>query len=135
MKLASLSHKHCYNPQSRQSAKLFLQSSELGLPQPLTRRRVCPPFGSGGRSTLACDRGGGRVPIPTKGHTLWCSIFICTRTLCYNLSPKMTVGDFRGRFRLIRVVVNTLLQKSLFNNAKVWQHKESETKLRSLLEL
>ncbi len=29
--------------QSRQSAKLFLQSSELGLPQPLTRRRVCPP--------------------------------------------------------------------------------------------
>ena len=30
-------------PQSRQSAKLFLQSLELGLPQPLTRRRVCPP--------------------------------------------------------------------------------------------
>jgi hypothetical protein len=29
--------------QSRQSAKLFLQSSELGLLQPLTRRRVCPP--------------------------------------------------------------------------------------------
>jgi hypothetical protein len=28
---------------SRQSAKLFLQSSELGLPQPLTCRRVCPP--------------------------------------------------------------------------------------------
>ncbi len=25
-------------PQSRQSAKLFLQSSELGLPHPLTRR-------------------------------------------------------------------------------------------------
>ncbi len=32
-----------WRPQSRQSAKLFLQSSELGLPQPLTRRRVCPP--------------------------------------------------------------------------------------------
>ncbi len=30
-------------PQSRQSAKLYLKSSELGLPQPLTRRRVCPP--------------------------------------------------------------------------------------------
>jgi hypothetical protein len=29
--------------QSRQSAKFFLQLSELGLPQPLTRRRVCPP--------------------------------------------------------------------------------------------
>jgi hypothetical protein len=30
-------------PQSRQSAMLFLQSSELVLPQPLTPRRVCPP--------------------------------------------------------------------------------------------
>ncbi len=30
-------------PQSRQSAKLVLQSSELGLPQPFTRRPVCPP--------------------------------------------------------------------------------------------
>ncbi len=29
--------------QSRQSAKPFLQSSELGLPQPFTRRRMCPP--------------------------------------------------------------------------------------------
>jgi hypothetical protein len=29
--------------QSRQSAKLFLKSSELGLPQPLARRRVCHP--------------------------------------------------------------------------------------------
>ncbi len=48
--------------QSRQSAKLFLQSLELGLPHPLTRRRVCPPLpppGSGGRVTLACGRGGG----------------------------------------------------------------------------
>ncbi len=34
---------HILSPQSRQSAKLFLQSSELGLPPPLTRRRVCPP--------------------------------------------------------------------------------------------
>jgi hypothetical protein len=30
-------------PQSKQSAKLFLQSSELGLPQPLTCRLLCPP--------------------------------------------------------------------------------------------
>jgi hypothetical protein len=41
-------------PQSRQSAKLFLQSSEMGHPQPPTRRRVCPPpFGSGGAHSLA----------------------------------------------------------------------------------
>jgi hypothetical protein len=44
-------------PQSRQSAKLFLQSSELGSPNPHTRRRVCPPpFGSGGgRHSLAVE--------------------------------------------------------------------------------
>jgi hypothetical protein len=65
-------------PQSRQSAKPFLQSSELGLPPPLTRRRVCPPPGSGGRGTLAGEKGGGRVPIPTRGHTLWYSIFLST---------------------------------------------------------
>ncbi len=34
--------------QSRQSAKFFLQSLELVLPQPLTCTRVCPPpFGGG----------------------------------------------------------------------------------------
>jgi hypothetical protein len=33
-----------------------------------------PPFGSGGRGTLAGEREGGRVPIPTRGHTLWYSI-------------------------------------------------------------
>ncbi len=32
-----------------------------------------PPFGSGRRGTLAGERGVGRVPIPTRGHSLWCS--------------------------------------------------------------
>jgi hypothetical protein len=32
-----------FSSQSRKSANLFLQSSELGLPQLLTRMRVCPP--------------------------------------------------------------------------------------------
>ncbi len=43
-------------PRGRQSAKLFLQSSELGLPQPLTHRRVCPPphlVPGGGAHSLA----------------------------------------------------------------------------------
>jgi hypothetical protein len=41
-----------YTAQGRQSTNLFLQSSKLGLPHPLTRKRVCPsPFGSGGRGT------------------------------------------------------------------------------------
>jgi hypothetical protein len=47
-------------PQSRQSAKLFLQSLELGLPHSLTRKRVClPPLLPVGRGTIACGRGVG----------------------------------------------------------------------------
>jgi hypothetical protein len=58
-------------------------SSELGLPQPLTCRRVCPLWYRGpawGR-TLAGERGGGRVPIPMRGHTLWYTAHLCT--LCF----------------------------------------------------
>jgi hypothetical protein len=66
-------------PHSRQSAKPFLQPSELGLPQPLTRRPVCPPPpGSGGRGTLVGEREVGRVPGPTRGHNLWFSLYIRT---------------------------------------------------------
>jgi hypothetical protein len=37
-------------------------------PQPPTRRLVCPlPPVSGGRRTLAGEKGVGRVPIPTRG--------------------------------------------------------------------
>ncbi len=58
---------------SPQSDKLFLKSSELELPQPLTRRRVSPP-----PLVLTDERGGGRVPIPTRGHTQWYSVYVCT---------------------------------------------------------
>jgi hypothetical protein len=90
---------------TRQSVKFFLLSWELGPPQPLTRTRVCPPsFGSGGRGTLTGERGGGRVPIPTRGHILWYSLYVCT--LCFILynsaesrqrpNPKsLTVGKSR----------------------------------------
>jgi hypothetical protein len=84
--------------QSRQSATLFLQSSELGLPHPFSRRRVCPPtLLSEGKGTLACGRGIGGVPIPTRGHTLWCSLNIST--LC--------VADFKFviRNRQCRIIV------------------------------
>ncbi len=37
-----------------------------------------PPTGSGVRDTLAGERGGGRVPIPTRGHTMWYSTYTCT---------------------------------------------------------
>ncbi len=52
------------HPEHRVGRVLFLHSLELGLPQPLTRRRACPPpptFGPGG-GTLACRRGVGGVP-------------------------------------------------------------------------
>jgi len=41
--------------QSRQSAKLFVMSSELGLPHPLTPCECVPPplFGEGGTHSLA----------------------------------------------------------------------------------
>ncbi len=57
-------------PQSRQSAKPFLQSSELGLPYPLNRRQVCSPLlwfrtGGGGYTRLR-ERGWGS-PNSDKG--------------------------------------------------------------------
>ncbi len=38
----------------------------------------CAPFGSGGRGTLAGERGGGRVTIPTRGQIMWFSVNIRT---------------------------------------------------------
>jgi hypothetical protein len=63
-----------------QSARLFLQSSELGPPQSLTLRRVCPPpFGSaGGTHPLTGEGWVLGVPIRTRGQTLWYSRYICT---------------------------------------------------------
>ncbi len=47
----------------------YSSSSELGLPHPLSRKRVCPlPGTKRGGGTLACGRGGGAVPIPTTGE-------------------------------------------------------------------
>ncbi len=58
--------------QSRQSAKLFLRSSELGL-------HPSPSFSLGGGRvhTRLRVRGWG-VPIPTRGQTLWYSWYIFT---------------------------------------------------------
>ncbi len=43
--------------QSRQSTRLFLQSSELGLPTPHLQANVSPHFGSGGEHTRLQERG------------------------------------------------------------------------------
>jgi hypothetical protein len=54
--------------QSRQMAKLFLQSSELGLSHPLTYRRVGPPpFGSGGGGHTRLRKRGWGSPNSDEG--------------------------------------------------------------------
>jgi hypothetical protein len=50
-------------------------------PLPHPQASVPPPFGSGGRDTLACGRGGGGLPIRTRGQTLWYFRYLCT--LCW----------------------------------------------------
>ncbi len=63
-------------PQSRQSAKPFLQSSELELPQSPTRRRVCPPpFGSGGGTHSLAGEGLGE-PQFWRGDTHCGTLYI-----------------------------------------------------------
>ncbi len=53
-------------------------------PQPPTRRLVCPlPPVSGGRGTVAGEKGVGRVPIPTRG--IHCGTLQYVRTLCLRL--------------------------------------------------
>jgi hypothetical protein len=61
-----------------QTAKLLLQSSELGLPHPLSPWRVSPPLGSGGRTHSLAGEGGGGSQFGrgarhcgTLGGTLW----------------------------------------------------------------
>ncbi len=58
-------------PQSKQSAKLFLQSSELGLPQPLTRRLLCTPSFFRLR-----ERGWGSPNSDERTYTV--GIYLCT---------------------------------------------------------
>ncbi len=60
----------CTEPQSRQSAKLFLQSPELRLPNPSPAGECPPPPRSGGRGTLSCTRGGWGVPSDRYCGTL-----------------------------------------------------------------
>jgi hypothetical protein len=74
---SSLTHPG-YPPQSRQSAKLFLQTLDWGLPH----HRNCPqasvfslPLVQGGGTDSLAGEGVEGVPIPTRGHT-WYSRFI-----------------------------------------------------------
>jgi hypothetical protein len=68
---ACLEQKHVvYHRVGRQSAKFFLQSSELEIPQPLTRWRVCPPLVPGGGAHSLAREGVGES---RQGY----SVYIC----------------------------------------------------------
>ncbi len=61
--------------QSIQSARLSVQSSELGSPLPHPQASVSPLlFGSKGETHSLAGKGMGD-PIPTKGQTLWYSMY------------------------------------------------------------
>jgi hypothetical protein len=81
------------------------------LPAPHPQASVPPPPGCGGRGTLADERWVGRVPIPTRGHTLWHSIYntyiyiftVCLRQLVTScleerveLLEVLAIGDENG---------------------------------------
>ncbi len=62
---------------------LFSSRRNLNSPTPLAAGecapRAPPPHPLvRGEGTLACGRGVGGVPIPTRRHTLWCSVNIST---------------------------------------------------------
>ncbi len=61
-----------FKPQSIQSAKLFLQSSELGFPHPLTRSRVCPspPLVPGGGAHSLAGEGVGESQFRRGTYTV-----------------------------------------------------------------
>jgi hypothetical protein len=75
--------------QSKKSAKLFIQSSELGLLQPLARRRVCPPLLRG------------------EGHTRW-------RERGWE-SPNSYEGTYTVVLYIYKYFVECMLEKSNFN--------------------
>jgi hypothetical protein len=66
-----------------------------------------PPFDAG-EGHPRCERGGGRVPIPTRGHTLWYSIFTFYFLLCGRACICKPFKEPRKRFPAWRVGTTTL---------------------------
>ncbi len=85
----------CYlaggSSQSKQRSKLFLQSSELGLPQPLTHRRVCPPpFGFGGGGQPFCRERGWEGESQFRRGDINCgALYMCV--FCGGAPPSICI--------------------------------------------
>ncbi len=85
---------------SRQSAKLF-SSRRIWDSHNHSPAGECAPPPSEGRGTFAGERGGGRVPIPTRGPTLWYSLYMYMYFVVTRLGrkPQMMV-KMRGQILL-----------------------------------
>ncbi len=82
------------NNQGRQSAKLFSSRRNWDSPNPSPAGECAPsppPPGSGGRGHIRWRERG--VPIPTRGYTLWYSLYKLT------LWPQNNQGRSRNRAR------------------------------------
>jgi hypothetical protein len=99
-------------PQSRQSAKLFLQLSELGLPQPLTCRRVCPspPVLGGGAHSLAIE-GLGEFQFWRRGHSehFWYSLYICSLWEHLSAIPRISIDGYSHTYHATSIFVLQVL--------------------------
>jgi hypothetical protein len=104
-------------PHSRQSA--FSPVVGIGTTPTPPRRRVCPPFGSGGRGTLAGERGGGRVPDTTRGNTLWWKNFLFSKT--FDFPPLLLVNIYRSTLCLFQPPNNVLSLVHFIN----YSHQDS----------
>ncbi len=84
--------------QSRQSAKLFLQSSDLELPLPLGRRRVCPPtLWSGGRAHSLAGEGSGESQF-RRGDIHWGALYINKYFVTTHVCLEQKISFFLFRF-------------------------------------
>jgi hypothetical protein len=96
-------------------------SSELGLPQPPTRRLVCPlPPVSGGRGTLAGEKEVGRVPILTRG-------IHCGTLYMYVLCDPNPHGPFYVKILALVKITLTLHRKFETNipgNEAMWPRSQ-----------
>ncbi len=107
--------------QSRPSAKLFLQSSELGLPQPLTRRRMCPsPFpsvlGEGHTRWRLAREGLGESQF-RRGDIYCGTLYIYIYVLCVQDHGKNDRNHMMGQSVLLDLVQVTFL---LFSFDFLW---------------
>ncbi len=76
-------------------------------PNPLPAGEFAPLFGTRGRGTLAGERGGGRVPIPTRRHTVWDSIYVCTLYSAWSSVLRNYQGGLADFHRCLRTLSKT----------------------------